>query len=137
MSKVEHITREAMRPLIEPYGLSEAVRAGQMLYIAGQTGIDEQQRIVERRPESPGPAGRSANIKAIVELAGGDPQDLVQLTWYLVEGPDGRSFMEDATDILAAREEIMPGIRPASTAVRVKALLTPEILVEIQAVAAL
>jgi len=40
-------------------------------------------------------------------------------------------------EVTAAREEIMPGIKCASTAVRVKALLMPEILIEIQATAAL
>lgn len=45
--------------------------------------------------------------------------------------------MEDAATVLAAKERILPGVRPGSTAVRVKELLTPEILVEVQAVAAL
>jgi enamine deaminase RidA (YjgF/YER057c/UK114 family) len=45
--------------------------------------------------------------------------------------------MDDAMAVTAAREEALPGIKPPSTAVRVRALLTPEILVEIQAVAAL
>ena len=45
--------------------------------------------------------------------------------------------MDDAVDIVAAREEILPGVKAGSTAMRVRALLTPEILVEIQAVAAL
>jgi 2-iminobutanoate/2-iminopropanoate deaminase len=136
MSKVVHITREAMKPLLEPYGLSEAVRAGQMLYLAGQTGMNEQHQIVDGGLKAQA-LQAFRNIKAVIELAGGAPEDLVHLTWYLAETPGGRSFMEDAVDILAAKEEIMPGVRPGSTAVRVRALLTPEILVEIQAVAAL
>lgn len=136
MSKATPITREAMKPLLEPYGLSEAVKAGNALYIAGQTGIDETHRIVEGGLRAQA-AQAFRNIKAIIELAGGAPEDLVSLTWYLVEGPDGRSFMEDAVEVIAAKEDVMPGVRPGSTAVRVKALLTPEILIEIQAVAAL
>jgi 2-iminobutanoate/2-iminopropanoate deaminase len=136
MAKVEHFTRETMRPLIEPFGLCEGVTAGGMLHLSGQTGMDETHQIV------PGGVKAQAlqafrNIKAVLELAGARPDDLVQLTWYLAGGPDGRSFMEDAIDITAVREEVMPGIKPAATAVRVKALLTPEILIEIQAVAAL
>ncbi len=46
-------------------------------------------------------------------------------------------MMEDALDVTAAREAVLPGLVCASTAIRVPALLTPEILVEIQAVAAL
>jgi 2-iminobutanoate/2-iminopropanoate deaminase len=136
MPKVEHITREVMRPLLEPYGLSEAVKAGQTLYIAGQTGIDEQHRIVEGGLKAQA-LQAFRNIKAILELAGGAPRDLMHLTWYLTETPQGQTFTQDALDVLAAKEEIMPGVTPGSTAVRVKALLTPEILIEIQAVAAL
>ncbi|HEX4198815.1 MAG TPA: RidA family protein [Caulobacteraceae bacterium] len=136
MSKVEYVTREAMKPLIEPFGLSEAVRVGQMLYLAGQTGMDETHRIVEGGLKA---QARQAfrNIKAVIELAGGATEDLVHLTWYLADGPAARSFMEDATEVLAAKEEVLPGIRPGSTAVRVKELLTPEILIEIRATCAL
>lgn len=136
MTKVEHITREWMKPLLEPYGLSEAVRAGSMLTLGGQTGIGADHQIV--------PGGLKAqalqafrNIREIVELAGGHVENLVHMTWYMVEASEPRPFLEEAMEIMAAREEIMPGIKPGSTAVRVKSLLTPEILLEIQAVAAL
>ncbi|SRR5258706_3991983 len=134
MPLVEHITRESMKPLLEPYGLSEAVRAGSMLTLAGQTGIDDGHQIVAGGLKAQA-LQAFRNIRAIVELAGGRAENLVHLTWYLVESP--RSFLEDAMDVVAAREEIMPGVRPGSTAVRVNALLTPELLIEIQAVAAL
>ncbi len=136
MAKVEPLSRKAMQPLIEPYGLAEAVRAGDLLYIAGQTGMNEQGQIVDGGLKAQA-LQAFANIKAIIQLAGGEPSNLVHLTWYLVEGPDGRSFMEDALDITAARAEVFPGVVTGSTAVRVKELLTPEILVEIQAIAAL
>jgi 2-iminobutanoate/2-iminopropanoate deaminase len=136
MSKVEYITRDFMKPLIEPYGLSEAVRVGQMLYIAGQTGLDETHQIVAGGLKAQA-LQAFRNIKAVVEAAGGEVENLVQLTWYLADGPAARSFMEDAIEITAAKEEVLPGIRPGSTAVRVKELLTPEILIEIQSVCAL
>lgn len=134
MGESQRITREAMRPLVEPYGLAEAVRAGGMLYIAGQTGIDETHQIVA------GGLGAQAgqafrNIKAVLAAAGGAPENIVSMTWYVVEGP--RSFMEDALEITAARNEVFPGLVTGQTAVRVNALLTPELLIEIQAVAAL
>jgi len=136
MTSVEHITRESMKPLLEPYGLSEAVKAGSLLTLGGQTGIGADHQIV--------PGGLKAqalqvfrNIREIVELAGGQVENLVHMTWYLVESSEPRPFLEDAMEIMAAREEVMPGIKPGSTAVRVRSLLTPEILLEVQAVAAL
>jgi len=134
MPEVQTITREAMKPLIEPFGLAEAVR-GDMLYIAGQTGIDETHQVVGGLKAQAAQAFR--NIRAIVELAGGRPENIVQMTWYLVEGSAPRGFMEDALDVTAARDEVFPGLVTGSTAVRVKALLTPQLLIEIQAIAAL
>jgi enamine deaminase RidA (YjgF/YER057c/UK114 family) len=136
MAAVETITREAMRPLIEPYGLAEAVRAGGLVFIAGQTGIDETHQIVAGGLQAQA-AQAFRNIRAVLEAAGGTPQSLVSMTWYVVEGEAPRSFMEDALEITAARNEVFPGLVTGQTAVRVKGLLTPEMLIEIQAVAAL
>jgi 2-iminobutanoate/2-iminopropanoate deaminase len=136
MSKVQTITREHMRPLIEPYGLAEAVRAGDLLFIAGQTGLDEQHQVVDGGLKAQATQA-FRNIRAVIELAGGRPENLVHLTWYLADGPAARSFMEDALDVTAARDEVFPGVVAGSTAVRVKELLTPDLLVEIQAIAAL
>jgi 2-iminobutanoate/2-iminopropanoate deaminase len=134
MSKVERMTRPHMKALIEPYGLSEAVRHGQTLTLAGQTGMNKDHQIVEGGLKAQA-AQAFRNIREIVEFAGGSADNLVHLTWYVA--PTGRSFMEDALDITTARNEVLPGIAPGSTAVRVQELLTPEILIEIQAVAAL
>jgi enamine deaminase RidA (YjgF/YER057c/UK114 family) len=136
MSKVQTVTREHMKPLIEPYGLAEAVRAGDLLYVAGQTGLDEQHQVVEGGLKAQA-VQAFRNIREVIVLAGGDPANLVHLTWYLADGPAARSFMEDALDVTAARNEVFPGVITGSTAVRVKQLLTPELLVEIQAIAAL
>ena len=131
---VERITREHMKPLIAPYGLCEAVRHGDTLFIAGQTGMDGQHRIVDGGIRAQA-VQAFRNIAEIVALAGGRAENLISLTWYLAAGP--RSFMQDAVDVTAAREDVFPGVIAGSTAVRVGALLTPEVLVEIQAVCAL
>ena len=136
MSKVQTLSREHMKLLIEPYGLAEAVRAGELLFVAGQTGLDEQHRLAAGGLKAQATQA-FRNIRQIIELAGGRPENLVHLTWYLADGPAERSFMEDALDVTAARNEVFPGVVAGSTAVRVKELLTPELLVEIQAIAAL
>ena len=40
MAKVERVTREHMKPLLEPYGLCEATRHGDTLYISGFPPFD-------------------------------------------------------------------------------------------------
>ncbi|HXV00397.1 MAG TPA: RidA family protein [Caulobacteraceae bacterium] len=134
MGKVDYVTRETMKPLLEPFGLTEAARSGGFLHVGGQVGMGPDHQIVAG---GLGAQARQAfaNLAAVVEAGGGRAENLVSLTWYLVDS--GASFMDDALEVTAARNEILPGITPPSTAVRVKALLTPEILIEIQAVAAL
>ncbi len=134
MSKVKQFTRASMQPLLEPYGLVEAVRHGDTLTIAGQTGIDTSHSIVQGGLKAQA-LQAFRNIREIVELAGGSVDNIVHLTWYLA--PSQRSFMEDALDVTMARNEILPGVVAGSTAVRVKELLMPDILIEIQTVAAL
>lgn len=134
MPRIEHLTRPSMKALLEPYGLSEAVRHGDTLTIAGQTGMTGEHVIIAGGLKAQA-AQAFRNIKDIIALAGGNIENIVHLTWYLVPSP--RSFMEDAVDVMAARMEVLPGITPGSTAVRIKELLTPEILIEIQTVVAL
>lgn len=133
MPATQHITRDAMKPLLEPYGLVEAVRAWNIVTLGGQTGIDEMHQVVQGGLKAQA-VQAFRNIKAVVETAGGRVENLMHLTWYLVETE--RSFLEDSLDVTAAREEVMPGMKCASTAVRVKALLLPELLIEVQAVVA-
>jgi enamine deaminase RidA (YjgF/YER057c/UK114 family) len=131
---IERITRAHMKPLLEPYALCEAVRHDGLLTLSGQTGMNERHEIVEGDLKAQA-LQAFRNIADVVAAAGGRVENLVSLTWYLAESP--RSMMEDALAVTAARDEALAGIVAASTAVRVKALLTPEILVEIQAVCAL
>lgn len=134
MPQIERITRPHMKPLLEPYGLCEAVRHGATLTLGGQTGMDENHAIVAGGLEA---QARQAfrNIREVVEHAGGSVQNIVHLTWYLVASE--RSFLEDSLVVAAAREAVLPGLVCASTAVRVVGLLTPEMLIEIQTMAAL
>jgi 2-iminobutanoate/2-iminopropanoate deaminase len=134
MADIERFTRSRMAPLLAPYGLCEAVRHGRTLAIAGQTGLGADHALVAGGIRAQA-AQAFRNIAEIVALAGGRSENLVSFTWYLAQGP--RAFMEDALDVTAARDEIFPGLVAGSTAVRVAALLMPEILVEIQAVCAL
>jgi 2-iminobutanoate/2-iminopropanoate deaminase len=134
MAKLERITRDCMKPLMEPYGLCEAVRHGDTLTIAGTTGIDERQQVVEGGLKAQA-LQAFRNIRAILEAAGASQANLVHLTWYLADSPT--AFLEDAFAVTAARDEIFPALTCGNTAVRVKALLTPELLIEVNGTAAL
>jgi 2-iminobutanoate/2-iminopropanoate deaminase len=134
MAKIERITRDCMKPLMAPYGLCEAVKHGDTLTIGGTTGINDQQQVVEGGLKAQA-LQAFRNIKAILEAAGTTPDNLIQLTWFLADAPT--ALLEDSFAVTTAREEVFPGLQCASTAVRVKALVLPELLIEIEGKAAL
>lgn len=69
------------------------------------------------------------NLTAALAAADMAPDDLVRLNQYLVRAGDAPVFREVRTRILGP-------VRPASTLVVVKALASPDWLVEVEAVAA-
>jgi enamine deaminase RidA (YjgF/YER057c/UK114 family) len=67
-------------------------------------------------------------IKALLEAAGGKMADVVKVTIYVTN-------IRNNTKVWKARAEVFSGNFPASTLVQVAALASPEILVEIEAIA--
>ena len=67
-------------------------------------------------------------IKGLIEAAGGAMSDVVKVTIYVTN-------IKNNTKVWKARAEYFKGNFPASTLVQVAALASPEILVEIEAVA--
>jgi enamine deaminase RidA (YjgF/YER057c/UK114 family) len=69
-----------------------------------------------------------AKIKALLEAAGGGMADVVKVTIFVTD-------IRNNTKVWKARAEVFSGNFPASTLVQVAALASPEILVEIEAIA--
>ena len=69
-----------------------------------------------------------AKIKHLVEAAGGAMADIVKVTIFVTD-------IKNREGVWKARQEVFTGNFPASTLVQVAALATPEIKVEIEAVA--
>jgi enamine deaminase RidA (YjgF/YER057c/UK114 family) len=67
-------------------------------------------------------------IKGLLEAAGGSMADVVKITVYVTN-------IKNNVKVWAARREFFTGNFPASTLVEVRALASPEILVEIEAIA--
>jgi 2-iminobutanoate/2-iminopropanoate deaminase len=67
-------------------------------------------------------------IKALLEAAGGKMADVVKVTIFVTD-------IKNNTKVWKARAEVFSGNFPASTLVQVAALASPEILVEIEAIA--
>lgn len=107
---------------------SNAIRAGDFLFVSGLVSRGSDGSTIEGSGEYEQSKIVFTKIRRLVEAAGGSMADVVKLTIYVVD--IGRN-----TEVWRARQEFFDGDFPASTLVEVSALASPEILVEIEAVA--
>lgn len=109
-------------------GYSHAVRDGNMIFIAGQTGT------VSGPPEPVNLELQTRRvfdkIKTIVEAAGGSLDDLVAMTVFLTD-------MRYADDFTRLRAEILGRDFPGSAVIGVHSLVNPTAVLEVQSVAVL
>jgi enamine deaminase RidA (YjgF/YER057c/UK114 family) len=113
------------------YANGVAAEGGRTVFIAGQIGWNAAQRL-----DHADLAGQTRqalqNIVAVLAEAGGRPEHLTRLTWYLL---DKRDYVAQAGPIGAAYREVIGRHFPAMTAVQVSALIEDGALVEIEATA--
>lgn len=115
-----------------PRGYANGVAAeGRQVYVGGQIGWDEQQRIVSG--DFAAQARQAlANIVAVLSEAGARPEHLVRLTWYVTSRDEYNAAL---SEIGAAYRELMGRHYPAMSVVIVAGLLEPRAKVEIEATA--
>ena len=108
-----------------------AVRGGTTVYIAGQIGWTADQLFAEKSF-----AGQFrqalANIVAVLAQAGGRPEHLVRLTWYVI---DREEYLGALRDVGAAYRELIGRHYPTMAVVQVTGLVEPEARLEIEATA--
>ncbi|MCL4188902.1 MAG: RidA family protein [Rhodobacteraceae bacterium] len=101
------------------------------LFVGGQIGWDAGQRIV-----AGGFVGQMEqalrNIAAVVASAGGRPEHITRLTWYVT---DKREYLARQAEVGQAYRRVMGRHFPAMTMVVVAALVEDAALVEIEATA--
>lgn len=115
-----------------PSGYANGIVAeGRFLAISGQIGWNERNEFVG---EDFLAQARQAltNIVAILGAAGGTPEHLVRLTWYITDKSEYRANLEA---LGAAYREIVGPHYPAMALVQVAALLEEGAKVEIEATA--
>ena len=115
-----------------PKGFSNGIAArGKLVFIAGQIGWTG-----EGKWEARDFAGQFrqalANILAVLAEAGGKPQHLVRLTWYVL---DKREYMSALKAVGEAYRELMGRHYPTMAVVQVSGLVEPEARLEIEATA--
>lgn len=112
----------------EPYKISQAIRAGGLIHLSGQAGIDETGRTVEGGFLAQGRQA-FANLQRVLAAAGASLEDVVKVT-ILVRG-----MADHLDDVITLRGEFLTEPYPADTLLEVVSLAQPDWLIEIDAVA--
>jgi len=117
-----------------PKGYANGVLAsGRQLFVGGQIGWNAQCKfdsddLVDQVRQA------LRNCLAVVETAGGRPEHIVRMTWYLV---DKKAYVARLKEIGVAYREVMGRNFPAMTAVQVVSLVEDRARVEIEVTAVL
>jgi enamine deaminase RidA (YjgF/YER057c/UK114 family) len=115
-----------------PKGYANGIAArGTLVFVGGQIGWNAAQQF-----ESDDFVAQAAqalrNVVAVLAAAGGRPEHIARMTWYVV---DKREYLASQRALGAAYREIIGRHYPAMTAVEVSALMEDRARVEIEATA--
>jgi enamine deaminase RidA (YjgF/YER057c/UK114 family) len=117
-----------------PKGFSNGIAcSGKLVFIAGQIGWTGQGEWKER---SFAGQFRQAlqNILEVLAQAGGNPEHIVRLTWYIL---DKQEYLASSKEVGAAYRELMGRHYPVMAVVQVSGLVENEARLEIEATAVL
>ncbi|MFL2806912.1 MAG: RidA family protein [Paracoccaceae bacterium] len=126
--------------IVQPEGWAPAkgyangiLTEGKTLYIGGQIGWNSE-KIFEEKDFIGQMEQVLKNIKEIIEAAGGRVENIVRLTWFIIDKGD---YMANQSAVGAAYRRVFGRHFPAMSVVVVKELIEDEALIEIEATAEL
>ncbi|HLH88375.1 MAG TPA: RidA family protein [Xanthobacteraceae bacterium] len=136
MSEAASIRHVNPPELGTPPGYSQIVevRAGRIVFIAGQTALDAVGNVVGRGDFAAQAAQVFHNLGVALRAVGGTARNLVKLTVFLRDMNDLAAYRMARNRFFAT---VTPPAAPAVTLVEVSRLYGTDFLIEIEAVAAL
>jgi enamine deaminase RidA (YjgF/YER057c/UK114 family) len=129
------VTRINPPELGTPPGYSHVVevRAGRIIFIAGQTALDSGGHVVGKSDFAAQAAQVFHNLSVALRASGCTAADLVKLTVFLTDMDNLASYREARNRFFAS---VTPPAAPAVTLVEVSKLYGADFMIEIEAIAA-
>jgi enamine deaminase RidA (YjgF/YER057c/UK114 family) len=113
------------------YANGVAVKGGTTVFIAGQVGFNAK-GVLEERSFAGQFRQTLINTLAVLAEAGGRPENIVRMTWYIL---DRKEYLGAIKDVGAAYRELIGRHYPAMAVVQVGGLIEDQAKLEIETTA--
>lgn len=111
----------------QPFLLSQGIKAGNLLFISGQAGYNNEGQIVEGNFLMQAEQAFS-NLERALKTGGSSLKNVVKVTIFVTD-------MKNFTDVVELRRKYFTPPYPADSIVEVSRLYMPEAMFEIEAIA--